>query len=330
MKKKSWKGFQSPLADAIEQFLRYKRALHKKYLTEERALQLLDHYLIATAVTTQEQVTSAVVAGFLASRAKLRTRPRSYNHLVGVLRRFFEWSVGQGIFTDSPFRAERRQTTGELKPHILSQQDVKCLLRLAGQLSDGTNARGRGKLYTMMFALLYGLGLRVGEVCRLRVGDVDFNRAVLFVRETKFSKNRLVPMGPRLTASLREFMDTSCTLNDADPVFSFDRRQKRAVNPCTASQVFRQLTKRMGVCAESGERTPRLHDFRHAFAVGTLLRWYREGKNPADQLLVLSTFLGHAQPASTAVYLTVTADLLGEASYRFQAFAAELLKGVAS
>jgi len=75
---------------------------------------------------------------------------------------------------------------------------------------------------------------------------------------------------------------------------------------------------------------PRLHCLRHSFAVGTLLRWYREGIEPQDRLLHLSTFMGHVQPSSTAVYLTITADLLREANQRFERFASPLLKGVTS
>ena len=72
---------------------------------------------------------------------------------------------------------------------------------------------------------------------------------------------------------------------------------------------------------------PRVHDLRHSFAVGTLLRWYREGADPAARLLHLSTFLGHVDPASTAVYLTITADLLQAAGERFERFAAPLSTG---
>jgi integrase len=64
-----------------------------------------------------------------------------------------------------------------------------------------------------------------------------------------------------------------------------------------------------------------VHDLRHSFAVGTLLRWYQEGLDPAQRLLHLSTFLGHVQPESTAVYLTITDALLSEASSRFERYA---------
>jgi hypothetical protein len=58
-----------------------------------------------------------------------------------------------------------------------------------------------------------------------------------------------------------------------------------------------------------------------------LLRWYRDGADPAARLLHLSTFLGHVDPASTAVYLTITADLLRAASTRFERFATPLSTG---
>ena len=74
-----------------------------------------------------------------------------------------------------------------------------------------------------------------------------------------------------------------------------------------------------------GVAPPRVHDLRHAFAVATLVRWYRSGLDPAQRLIHLSTFLGHVNPTSTAVYLTITDELLREASQRFERFAAPLL-----
>ena len=71
-----------------------------------------------------------------------------------------------------------------------------------------------------------------------------------------------------------------------------------------------------------GVSPPRLHDLRHSFAVGCLLRWYRDGLDPQVRLCQLSTFMGHVEPRSTAVYLTITPALLAEASRRFEAFAA--------
>jgi site-specific recombinase XerD len=94
-------------------------------------------------------------------------------------------------------------------------------------------------------------------------------------------------------------------------------------------KVFRQLLPQLGLTVEAGASTPpRVHDLRHSFAVRTLLRWYRTGVDPGQRLLHLSTFLGHVQPESTAVYLTITGELLAEAGCRFEAFARPLVREV--
>ena len=82
---------------------------------------------------------------------------------------------------------------------------------------------------------------------------------------------------------------------------------------------------RLPIATPPGCSPPRLHDLRHSFAVGTLIRWYRSGADPQAHLLALATFLGHVDVNSTAVYLTMTATLLHEANRRFEAYAAPTL-----
>jgi len=313
-------AFRSPLADGIERFLTYKRALGRRYDTEEKQLRLFDRFLVQQALTSLEQITPDLLAGFLAARP--RSRPRSYNQLLGVLRRLFDWLVSQELLPQSPLQACPRRATAQRIPYLFDAAHARRLLDLAGGLPDGPRARFRGPTYRTIFAMLYGLGLRVGEVSRLRCADVDLERNVLVVRGTKFGKSRLVPFGPRMAALLRHYMQLrgSESCSPDTPVFSFTRRG--AVHPGTISQTFHQLVPRLGLVVPGGVAPPRLHDLRHAFAVGTLLRWYRSGIDPAGRLFHLATFLGHVNPSSTAVYLTITPELLQEASRRFEHLAA--------
>ena len=96
----------------------------------------------------------------------------------------------------------------------------------------------------------------------------------------------------------------------------------------TISQTFHHLVPKLELIIPAGTVGPRVHDLRHAFAIGTLLRWYRSGLDPSSRLLQLSTFLGHVSPTSTAVYLTITGALLDEASGRFEAWARPLIEEV--
>jgi site-specific recombinase XerD len=325
MTRQPW-DFQSPLATAIRQFLDYKRALARKFVVEEKALRLLDRYLIEQDIRAPEQITPELLDAFLASRP--RKTPRSYNHLLGAVARLFNWLVGQGLWERSPLRAKPRRQTAQRIPFLFDRTTAGQLLELAGSLPDNSRAPMRGLTYRTIFALLYGLGLRVGEVARLRRGDVDEERQLLVIRLTKFSKSRLVPFGPRIGALLRQFLEARKqrlgSLTADAPLFSFV--QGRGLNPSSISQVFHSLVPRLDLHVPPGTAPPRTHDLRHSFAVGTLLRWYRAGLDPAARLLRLSTFLGHVDPASTAVYLTITQDLLQEANRRFEEFARPALE----
>ncbi len=317
--------FHSILDGRIEQFIAHKRALGRRYDVEEKTLRLFDRYLVDAAVTHLDQVTPVLIEAFLASRP--RKRPRSYNHLLGTLRRLFDWLIGQGILDLSPVRSAPRRQTSRRIPFIFDKYTASRLLTVARELPDNPRAQMRGGAYHAIFAILYGLGLRVGEVCRLHLRDIDMERQLLVIRRSKFYKSRLVPFGPRMAAMLREYrhakmLRTKDTAPDA-PVFSFTARGE--INPSTVSQVFHGLIPRLALKIPAGCSSPRLHDLRHSFAVGTLLRWYRMGKDPAAGLLRLATFLGHVDPSSTAVYLTMTTALLQEANCRFEAFAEPVL-----
>lgn len=330
--KKERRALQSSLAKPIRDFLSHHRALGKRFRTEDYALGLFDRYVAEQKVETLTAITPLFIENFLGSRS--RKVAKSYNHLLGVLRRWFDWLVAQERLPQSPLQTKPRRITGVRPPFLFDQTQARTLLTAAAQLPDNNRGRQRGLIYAMLFGLLYGLGLRVSEASRLRLQDVDWERGVLSILETKFAKSRLVPFGPRMSVRLKEYRQQRelqvGPLESADPLFSFGPGKGRAINPGTVSQTFHQLWPKLGLSLPAGVAAPRLHCLRHSFAVGTLLRWYRQGINPQDRLFHLSTFMGHVHPASTAVYLTITAELLQEANARFHSFASPLLKEVAS
>ncbi|HNU11631.1 MAG TPA: tyrosine-type recombinase/integrase [Rubrivivax sp.] len=311
-------GPRSVLAGPIDAFVQYKRALGCKYATEAAALRLFDGYLVAKGLVHVDQIDAALLDAFFASRR--RERARSHNHLVATVRRFFEWARLQGVIEHNPVTSMPRRDNGRRIPYLFGLTDAQRLLDVARSLPTRSKAPHRALVYETAFALLYGLGLRVGEVTRLLVSDVRFDDATLLVRETKFYKTRLVPFGPRMAKRLASYIEGRYGEHaDAQaPLFSFTKRG--AVCEGTISQTFHGLLPRLALDIPAGVCAPRLHDLRHAFAVGTLLRWYRSGVDPNTRLIHLSTFLGHADPASTAVYLTITEELLHEAELRSRTF----------
>jgi len=311
-----------PLTQAIQDFMAYKHALGRRYFTEEKTLRLVDRYLAQQGVNEMTAITSEMLETFLVSRP--RRQPRSYNHLLGVLRRFFDWLVLQEKLPQSPIRFLSCRRAVQRPPFVFDPAQVRRLLQIATDLPDYPSTPLRGPTYRMIFALLSGLGLRVGEVSRLHRRDVDLERQLLIIRETKFCKNRLVPFGPRMAELLAEYL-CRCEqrrgwLQPDSPLFTF--RKGRPVSPGSISQMFHHLLPHLQLHVPEGVFPPCVHCLRHSFAVNTLLHWYRSGNDPSKRLFHLSTFLGHVDPASTAVYLTITADLLREAGRRFEHFVA--------
>ena len=179
-----------------------------------------------------------------------------------------------------------------------------------------------------LLLVLYGAGLRRGEALSLTLADIDLRAAVLTVRETKFDKTRLIPLGPQLARAMQEYaaQRTACGASQAHEAPFFVNRDgtplaARTIRGAIVSKAFVQLRRAAGVVRGNGARNqPRLHDLRHSFAVHRLTAWYRQGADVQRMLPLLSTYLGHASVVGTQVYLTMTPELLGEAALRFERY----------
>jgi integrase len=236
---------------------------------------------------------------------------------------FFNHLLDLNVLTGNPITpvlyALGRLPKSTFKPFIYTKEQVASILAAARQLPGNSQFPLRAETCSIIFALLYSLGLRMGEACRLRFGDLSLVDATVFIDQTKFYKSRYVAFGPLLGNHLREFMDLrrrrQPSLGKDDPLFV-------ALGPGHVDQsgmnnTFRAIVDRLGIQIGAGHKPPRPHDMRHSFAVHRLLRWYREGADVQSKLPILSTFMGHIDPTSTQVYLTITAALLQEANARF-------------
>jgi integrase/recombinase XerD len=168
-----------------------------------------------------------------------------------------------------------------------------------------------------MIGLLAATGVRVGEALHLDRRDVDLEQAVLLVRESKFRRARRVPVHETTAAALAEYARVRDRLVPYPRSSSFfiGRSGVRLlhVNVCAT---FREMVTAAGLTSRG--RPPRLHDFRHTFAVETIRSWYRRGLEVEPRVPWLSTYLGHVGASSTYWYLTATPDLMAMAAKRLE------------
>lgn len=210
-----------------------------------------------------------------------------------------------------PFRS------GRARPYIYSSQEVQRLLEAAKQLSPAHGLRAH--TYYCLLGLLSVTGLRLGEALNLEVQDVDLAQGLLTIRCGKFGKSRLVPIHPSTRQVLADYAARRDRFLAGQPAhFFFVSQHGTQLNSAHVHRTFYDLSRQTGLRGATASYGPRLHDFRHRFAVQTLVRWYRSGQDVERRLPLLSTYLGHVRVANTYWYLSVHPELMGLAVKRLE------------
>ena len=228
-------------------------------------------------------------------------------------------------------RPEREVAREHRRPHIFSPAEIRYVLEVARSYPSPHAPLRPVSLYTMII-LAYCAGLRRGEIARLALGDVDLRSGTITIRETKFYKTRILPLSDSVMAELRAYLDARQHAGgpqDPQSGLFWQNHFKGHYTPVVVSTMITNVMRRAGIKPPSGRTGPRVHDLRHSMVVNRILQWYRAGIDPQDRLGFLSTYLGHRDINSTLVYITVTQDLLQEASERFRAVGAPCLNGEA-
>lgn len=171
-----------------------------------------------------------------------------------------------------PYHARRAE------PYIYNDDEIIRLLQAAGQLYSPTGLRAH--TYVTALGLLAVTGMRISELVALDNEDIDLAQGQLTVRDAKFGKSRWLPLHPTTQQALQRYVQRR-DQHYPIPCSSgfFVSEQGTRLTTCTVRATFVQLSRQIGLRGPTDSHGPRLHDFRHRFAVQTLLRWYQEGAN---------------------------------------------------
>jgi integrase/recombinase XerD len=210
------------------------------------------------------------------------------------------------------------------QPYIFSEQEIRSLLETALSFPSPRSAL-RPQTLHMMLVLAYCAGLRISELVRLNVGDVDLEDRAIEIRGTKFFKSRRLPLSNSVASTLRSYLETrnrSGAPTEPTAGLFWHHQPAGRYSRVMVGQLLIRVFRRAGIKPQKGKVGPRIHDLRHAFVCNRMLAWYREGVNPQPRLPYLATYLGHKDINSTLVYLTITQELLQHASGRYRQYGA--------
>jgi site-specific recombinase XerD len=246
-----------------------------------------------------------------------------YRQKYRILASFYRYAIGRDFVTSSPLPTTLPKIPPPAAPYIYSTEELRRLLEASESLY-ADNSRLQAATYRTLLLLLYGTGMRVGEALSLTLRDVSLSNRVVTIRDGKFFKSRVVPVGPRLFAALQSYAFKRRKLplpNGEDSAFLATRTGRR-LHYGTVQKLFQRMRTRAKVCRESTARyQPRIHDIRHTASTHRIIAWYRDGADLQRLLPQLATYLGHRDMAGTQRYLSITTDLLHEAGRRFERYA---------
>jgi len=307
------KDFFSPLARELEQFVTHMHTLGYSYHRSAATLKSFDRYVLTHAGHQRTLPLANLLRGWLSRRGG--RKPVSVTVDLGTLRQFFRYRRRFDPDGFIPGREWAPQTTeSNFVPHVFSIDQVRALLDETGRLR--CNRHVRSVMRTLILTL-YCTGLRFGEAIRLEIQDVDLNRHLFRIRESK-GKTRWVPFRADLARELRKYRKQRDQIAVIAPCAAFlVRPDGSAFSVKGASGIIRGMLRRLGFKPRHGRIGPRPYDLRHTFAVHRLISWHRAGVDVHAKLPWLSAYLGHDNILGTEVYLHATPELLQLASRRF-------------
>ena len=211
-------------------------------------------------------------------------------------------------------------TDPRARPYLYTEDEISRLLDAALELPVAWPSTPlRPWVFHGLIGLLSVTGMRLRSAESQAFADVDLKQAVLTIRGAKFGQWRLVPIHPSTNAILADYIERR-TLFFHHPIstYLFVTRRGNRLDSGHVHRTFYTLSRSTGLRASVQTKGPRLHDFRHNFAVQTLKRWYQTNKEPGREMPLLSTYLGHVCVSGTYWYLSGNPELMAEAMTRLE------------
>jgi integrase/recombinase XerD len=300
----------SALAEHAQNYLQVRRALGFKLVGEGR---LLAEFVAFADAAGQRAVTTAIALDW--ARLPRSASPNYLSRRLRAVRGFARYLKTLDPACEIPPLELLPASKYRPAPYLYSEEEILALMAAARRLRPPL----RAATFETLIGLLACTGLRIGEAIRLDRDDVDPHHRVLIVRDSKFGKSREVLLHESTVRALDDYgqrRDQLCP-GTTERSFFITTRGTRLAHP-TVYVPFRALLKHASIEHPSPARRVRLHDLRHSFAVKTLLGWYRDGGDVAARMPLLSTYLGHVDPAATYWYLSAAPELLTLAAERLE------------
>lgn len=299
----------------VESYLTYRRRHGFKLSID--AVQLRSFARFTDEAGAEDHLTVALAIAW--ARTSRRPSRLTWARRIEVLRGFARYCLREDPATEIPPRGLFGPAHRRIIPHIYTDAELSALLEAADGLAPQHGLRPA--TCRCVIGLLAASGLRISEALVLTSADVDLDAGVLCIREGKFHRQRLVPLHPSVTESLRAYARRRDQLVPRPACDRFFLRDDgHCANQSGILYALQSLCQQLGWQPRGDYPHHRLHDLRHTFIVRSTLRFYEQGIDVDRAVLALSTYVGHAKVSDTYWYFTGIPELMAIAAERFHRY----------
>ena len=296
--------YRGPFKDHIQNFVELKQAVGYKYETEAQHLRRFDQF---TAETHQES--AALTKEIVLEWCKKKDYEAQANQCsrASIIREFGRYleSIGIKVYL---LPKGYYPTEPQYIPYIYTTEELKKFFTETNKCRYSCECPYRHHIMPVIFRMIYLCGLRVSEARLLKVGDVDLEKGILAINHSKKDKSRLVVMSDSLTERCR-FYSKSVHPHPGPADCYFPTLEGKPMTLGNLYKNFRRFLWRAKISHRGRGKGPRIHDFRHTYAVHCLKKWSDQEKDLTVYLPILKTYMGHDSFNDTAYYLRMTADV---------------------
>lgn len=296
--------YSSPFKEFIQGMILQKHSLGYKYDSSPRVLYKFDQFCLAYGCT-EPILSKELVQSW--SQKHPNEAHATMQHRVGIVRQLAMYMIRIGVHA-YVYPKNTLSKGPEYIPYIFSNDELAALFKQVDACHYCSEVPYRHIIMPLLFRILYCCGLRVSEALYLKVRDVDLQDNVLTILDGKLNKDRQVPLSKGLLNRCHAYVKQIHLFSDPNAYF-FPSPTGQTITKGNIYKNFRKFLWKARISHGGWGKGPRVHDFRHTFAVHCLRSWVLEGKDLAVYLPVLKTYLGHHSLSDTSRYLRLTAEL---------------------
>lgn len=296
-------GFASGLASEMENYLSYKLASGYKKTSFIKRLQKFDKFCVERSITSVRFTKDDAEAWLIKKPNEATT---THYSRVNFAKNFLSYLGRKGYDVYIPQNIKFIPT--DFQPHVYTDDERDRYFHVVDTYNpDNGNKKNLIQL-PVLFRLLYSCGTRINETLGIRKKDVDLDQGIIALYETKNDCARYIVLSDELTELMRQYAD-KCFYSIEDFGYIFTDKYGKRLTGEAIYEFHRKFLDEAGIPYLGEGHGPRVHDWRHTFAVRAFKQLIDNGTDLYVALPVLSTYLGHKTIFATEKYLRLTVSI---------------------